>query len=777
MFRSKVKSKKTKGKSSIFAAVFESCHSGCQRPALEAALLGLLLLFVTGEASAATLQGTVLDPDGRGVPRARVSLLTQLRPLEDRRADAGGRYEFDNLPGGVYRLVGNVPGFSTASTDVEIREGETRTLDLHLELSAVEQHVVVSASLEGAPTPQIGSSVSVITRDEMDNRGAQSVLEVLRGVPGVEVNQTGRRGGVTGVFIRGGNSNYNLVMLDGVPVNQFGGDFDFAPLVTDGVDRVEVTRGPQSALYGSNAVTGVINIVSQSGEGPPHFTLLEEAGSFTTWRIATGASGRTRGLGWAVNVSRLYSGGVVPNDQYRNQTALLSLGYSQSPRRQLGFHFFGNANDAGAPGPFGSDPLHLFTGIDRISRDKQNLFGYQGSYAEQFSSRFRQVVTASVATNDYSFRSPYGDSFSNNLRGIVNTRSELTVTSKDLLVGGFEYNREQIKNTFIADPSDAPFLLPRTSLAYFVENRWNPGSRWFVTTGLRVDDLRTRKLPPDSFGLRPLLPASSIVKVNPRLSAAYLAREPSAAGWFAATRLHGSFGTGIRAPDGFELAFNNNNPHLKPEKSISFDSGVEQRFFDNRAVMDVTYFFNRFKDQIVVLGGSLTNLSSFMSDNLANSRAQGVEISFRVRPTRSLELAGKYTRLNTSILALDGTALAPSPFRVGQQLLRRPRNSGAYNVTWQRGRLMLNTNAHLRGRILDLEPNDATFACVLGLQCLFNNKGYVRADAGFSYRFPKGLEVYGRLNNFLNQKYEESFGFPALHLNFLAGIKFIFPAE
>jgi len=745
--------------------------------------LGLILLLCTfaGRTEAATLEGTVRDPSGRVVQGARVSLLTSLAALEDRQTDTGGRFEFNGLRGGVYKLVASLPGFSASSAEIEVREGETRTVELRLELSAVHQQVIVSASLGGALAPQLGSSVSVLTGEEIDARGAQAVLEVLRGVPGLEVNQTGRRGGATGVFIRGGDSNYNLVMIDGMQVNQFGGEFDFAPLPADGVERVEVTRGPQSALYGSNAVTGVINIVSRRGAGPPRFSVLAEGGSFTTRRFSIGASSLTRGLSWAYNLSRLDSGGVVQNDRYRNQSAFLSLGYSPSPRRQVNFHFFGNANDAGAPGPFGSDPLHLYDApifpggptsreVGLLSRDKQNLFGYQVHYAEQLSARLRQGVTANVATNDYYFRSPFGDSFSNNLRGIVNTRSEVTISSHDFLVVGFEYNREQIKNLFIADSSGVPFLLPRTSLAYVVENRWSPLSRAYVTTGVRVDSIGTRELPPGAFGMRPLLPGSAIRKVNPRVSLAFLARESGAGNKFGVTRLHGAFGTGIRAPNGFELAFTD-NPRLKPERSISFDSGVEQRFFDERAVLDVTYFFNRFEDQIVVLGGSLANLSSFVSDNLANSRAQGAEISVRIRPTRSVEVAGHYTRLETDILALDGTSLVRSPFQVSQPLLRRPRHAGGLNATWHRGRLMLNLNGYLRSKVLDVEPN-------LGISGgLFPNKGYVLANAGFAYRLPRGVEIYGRLNNFLNQKYEESFGYPSLRLNFLAGMRYTFPAE
>ena len=729
----------------------------------------------------ATLWGTVFDPDGRVVPGARVSLLNPLAVLAELETNARGQYKFEGLRGRAFKLVANQPGFSASSSEVELGKGEARRVDLHLELNALQQQVVVSASLGGALAPQVGSSVTLVTQHEMGERGAQSVLEVLRGVPGVEVNQSGRRGGVTGVFIRGGNSNYNLVMIDGIQVNEFGGAFDFAPLAVDGVDHVEVIRGPQSALYGSNAVTGVINVVSQRGEGPPRFMALAEGGSFTTRRFAAGGSGRNRGFSWAFNLSRLDTGGVVQNDNYRNQAAWLSFGYSQTPRRQFGVHFFGNANDAGAPGPFGSDPDHLYDApifpggptpraIGLLSRDKQNLFGYQGSYAEQFSNRFRQVTTVSVSTNRLFFHSPFGDSFSHNLRVVGNTRSEITISNKDLLVVGFEVNREQIKNTFIADSNDTPFLLPRTSYAYFAENRWNPTQRWFVITGVRVDDIRTHELPPDAFGSRPLLPATSVLKVNPRVSAAYLARGSDGGGWLGSTRLHGSFGTGIRAPDGFELAFTN-NPSLKPERSVSFDLGAEQRFFGNRAVLDVTYFLNRFEDQIVVLGGSLRNLSTFTSDNLANSRAQGVEVSFRIQPIRSLELSGEYTRVNSAILALDRSTVAQSPFRVGQPLIRRPRNSAGYNVTWWHRRLMLNLNGYVRGSVLDVEPNFGAF------EGLFRNKGYVLASAGFAYQLPAGVEIYGRLNNFLNRRYEESFGFPALHLNFLAGVKFRVPTE
>jgi outer membrane receptor protein involved in Fe transport len=755
-------------------------------------VLGLLsILFVSTAIHAATIEGTIFDPSGRAVPNVRVSLLQSLTALDERQTDAEGEYKFEGLAKGAYRLVANAPGFSASTADVEMREDQTRSVDLRLALSAVQQQVVVSASLGGSLAPQLGSSVSTISEQEIDDRGAQNVTDVLRGIPGVALDDTGRRGGVTGAFIRGGDSDYNLVMVDGIQLNEFGGDFDFAPLPADGVDHIEVARGAESALFGSNAVTGVVNIVTTRGEGPAHFDFQAEGGNFTTRRFVTGGSGLTHGLSWAYDLSRLDSGGTVTNDSYRNQSAILSFGYHRSEQRRLEFHFFGNANDVGDPGPYGSDPDDLYNAplypggpsdyqVGLTARNKQNIFGYEGSYSEEITPRFRQVVTGSVATNDYYFIYPAddgGDSFSNNLRGVLNTRSEVAISNKDFLVAGFEYNREQIKNTYVADANNVPFLLPRTSLAYFVENRWNPSNRLFVTAGLRLDDLRTHSLPPGDDGVRPLIPASSITKLNPRVSVAYMARETDSGSWLGMTRLHTSFGTGIRAPDGFELAFTD-NPHLKPERSVSLDGGVEQRFFGSRTLLDLTYFYNKFDDQIVTLGGSLTNLSTFVSDNLGNSRAQGLEASFHLRPTRSLQVSGEYTLLSTAILTLDGSTLVQAPFHVGQELIRRPKNSGGFNITWQRRRLTLNTNAYLRGQTLDTEPNEGVYACLYyGLPCLFPDKGYVVLNGGFSYRLTHGLEIYGHLNNLLDRKYEEVLGYPALPLNFLAGVKFTFPAE
>ena len=720
----------------------------------------------------ASIAGTVFDPEGRVVAGARVTLLHSMTQLEVRETNSEGKFQFDGLLAGSYQIVGTAAGFDQLPIDIDLQPDEKRTVDLHLKLSALQDRVVVSVAPGGALTSQIASSASVIPAEEIADRGAQVAVEVMRGLPGVEINQSGGRGTVTSAFIRGGDSNYNLVMIDGIELNDFGGGFDLSPLPAEGVQQVEIIRGPESALYGSNAMAGVINIETIQGDGPPHFSFVGEGGSLYTWRLGTTGAGLNHGFSWAYSLSRLQTDGQVQNDAYRGQTSAVSLGYSRSSRRKFNANFFGYAGLVGLPGPWGSDPDGLFPGLDPSTRQNQNLFGYQAQETEQFSSRFQQVTTVSVSTDRITFLSPSeGNSFTNNLRVVANTRSEIAVSSKDTLVAGFEYDHDSFKNSFVEGSSDVQFVLGRNSYAFFAENRWTPTDRWFINIGVRVDDLHTDSIPLNNDTGQPGIPADTLAKVTPRISAAYLVRESDDDGFFGATRLHASFGTGFRAPDGFELAFTN-NPALKPEESVSYDAGVEQRIAQGRAILDVTYFYNYFKDQIVSTGDLPTN---FDSENIGRSRAWGLETTVRIHPFRSFEFSGSYTWMNTAILALGGFTEPSDPFTVGEQLLRRPRNAGGFNATWTRNRLMLNMNATIRGAALDVEPNYGTFACELGLTCLFRNPGYELLNAGFAYRLPKGIELFGQVNNFLNQKYEEAFGFPALRLNFMAGLKLDLP--
>lgn len=730
-------------------------------------------------AQAGVIEGQVKDPSGAVVRGARVSCTDSLGTSFSRLSDDRGNFRFEVSPGRNYQLVVAQPAFNAGTIKViALKAGETRSVEIHLQLSAHTDSMVVSASLIDQPIGQVGSSMSVITAEDLKTSNAPLVADTLREVPGLALSPAGRRGGTTSVFARGGNSNYDLVLLDGVKLNDFGGGlgFDFAHLVTDNVERIEVIRGPQSALYGSEAIGATINVITQRGEGAPRFSFQSEGGSYETRRFATGANGIAHHFNWAVNLSRLDTEGANFNDNYRDQNASGRIGLERFTHTQAGFHFNLNANDAGSPGAYGRDPNQTFFGLDLASRVKNNDYVFGGEVEHEFSSRFRQRTGGSLLSRNFRFVSPFGDSFSDNLRGTFRTESDFALAPNDVLAVGFEYQRERFFNDFITDPTGKAFALRRNNFAYFAENRWNWQQRLFVSSGVRVENFRTDEILAVPFSHVDRFPATSILSANPKASVAYFLRPQSIVG-ISYVRLHGSFGTGIRAPNGFELAFTS-NPKLSPERTVSFDLGAEVSGWNSRALFDLTYFYNRFKDQIVTLGGDLRQLSTFSSDNLGNARAQGIELMLTLQPTSKLRLGGQYTFLESTILSLDGApGRAQAVFKVGDPLIRRPRHTGSLYATWSHRHFVLSLETFLRGSEIDIDPNLGTFACSLGLPCFFRNPGYVDANAGFSYEFTDGVTWYSRVNNFLNQKYEEVLGFPAYKLNFVSGVRITLGGE
>jgi outer membrane receptor protein involved in Fe transport len=296
-----------------------------------------------------------------------------------------------------------------------------------------------------------------------------------------------------------------------------------------------------------------------------------------------------------------------------------------------------------------------------------------------------------------------------------------------------------------------------------VENRLELGNRFFVNAGLRLEAIATARVPGNAASDRPDFPSNTIAQVNPRISAAYRVRPT--------TTVRSSFGTGIRPAGGFEIAFTK-NPKLKPERTVGVDAIVEQRLFGNRLSLEGGYFYNRYYDLIVSLGGSLARLSSFRSDNLANSRAQGGEFVARARPHSALSFGATYTYLDSEILSLSGASnVAPAYFEVGQPLLRRPRHLGAVDSTFVWGRVSANAVAHFRGETLETEPN---FGASAGL---FPGPGYTWLGINLNVRVARGLTVYGNLRNALNERHEEVLGYPSPRLNFVSGIKWAFRRE
>jgi outer membrane receptor protein involved in Fe transport len=421
----------------------------------------------------------------------------------------------------------------------------------------------------------------------------------------------------------------------------------------------------------------------------------------------------------------------------------------------LGLHGDFDSNQVGEPGPWGSDPKDTFTGIDTVSRSKNNFSDYLAHYQVDLWDRVREDLFGTFFLNNNGYQSPYGFSFNRDLRARGEARTIVSVTRHYTVALGVSDGQEEVENSYITDADYQTFPIRRRDTAVYLENRLEVGRRLFLSAGVRGEFIHTAFIPTDGIS-RPFFPAQTISRANPKLAAAYV---------LGRTRWHSSFGTGMRPPAGFDLAYTN-NPALKPERTRGLDAGVEQKLFHDRLALGGTYFYNHFYDLIVTLGGSLSQLGLYQTGNLANSRAQGGEFSAKLRPARWIFVSGWYTLLKSEILSLNGSEnLAPAPFQVGQELLRRPANSGAVVAAFTRGKVGVDLTGYFRGSVLDVEP---TYGATNGL---FRNPGYANLGININYALGRGLTAYGDLRNALNQHYEEVFGYPSLRLNFVAGMK------
>ncbi len=686
---------------------------------------------------------------------ARISVLDRLGVEQQTASAPRGTFELKTpvplAPGS--RLVVTAPGFRTAEVALESAQSP---LTIKLSLAPVIDAVRVVGSVIDVPASQQAGSINIIPSTEIRESNQPMAVDLMRYIPGVSFIQTGATGGVAGLYIRGGYPDFNLVQIDGIPVNAFGGNFDFAHIATESLDRVEVIRGPQSSLYGPYANSGVVNFVTREPEAPANLDVLAEGGSNFERRFGVSGGAQLLGFGLAFSASRTDDDGPVANSAYRNEDLLFNL-TRRFARQSITFHAGFNSNSVGEPGPWGSNPTGSFTGIDTISHSKNNFGDYLVHYQADISNRVREELFGSFFQNHNGYVSPYGFSYNKDLRTQGESRTVVSVSRHYVIAFGASEALEEVKNTYITNASFDTFPIRRNDTAFYLENRFEIG-RLFLTAGARGEWIRTGAIPSDGFS-RPFFPTQTIGAANPKLSASY-GKGPA--------RLHASFGTGIRPPAGFDLAYTN-NPTLKPERTRSFDAGVEGKLLHDRLALDATYFYNRFYDLIVILGGSLSKLSHYQSDNIANSRAQGMELSAQLRPSRWIFVTGSYTYLNSEILSLNGSAnQAPSPFQVGQELLRRPGNSGTLTASYIRRKFSANVGGYFRGNVLDVEP---LYGASGGL---FQNPGYANLGLNLNYSLGRGLTAYGNLRNLLNQHYEEVFGYPSLRLNFVTGLKWTF---
>ena len=735
----------------------------------------LALLFVSRTTSAASLTGHVVDPDGRAVAGAHVIVSSSLGKIAEPATDAAGAFSLANLAAGTYDVRVVADGFQADPARVALAADQAGQVSIALRISALTESVVVSASQIDVPLSQAPDSVTVVTSADLETRQVETVSDALRAVPGLAVIRSGGRGALTSLFPRGGNSNYTLVLVDGIRANSFGGGYDFAHLSVTNVDHVEIVRGPESALFGSDAIGGVVQVVTRRG-GPTRASGVFEGGGQNTFRETVDASGGRGYWGWGGGAEHTSSDGFtglaangqrVSNDDYSLSHVSGSLSYEKP--RGVDFAATGSVgrDERGFPGPYGSNPIGVFPGVDVVSRGVNDTRQVGARFGHPWSDRVRQRLEASYTDVAGQFTSQYGPSFSGTHRFDGRIQEDISLNPALGASAGLEYQRERGTSTFITGSTGATIPIDRSVAGVFGELRYARASRLFVTGGVRFEHITRDALQsdPNGFPPRPAFPDQTVNSANPKLAVSYLLTDPAVAKSGASTRLRASAGTGIRPPDAFEVAFTN-NPNLKPERSRSVDLGVEQQFGGGSYVVAGTVFFNQYDDLIVTVGKSIANASQYQTDNISNARARGLELSGDARLPRGFTVRANYTFLASEILSIDNLPQsAPAPFSVGDPLIRRPRHQGTLDLTYTMGRFGAFADVLMRSKTLDIEPNFGAFGG------LFDSPGYTVVNAGASVRLERRFEVYGRIINLGGRVYEESLGFPALGRQAMAGVR------
>ena len=608
----------------------------------------------------------------------------------------------------------------------------------------VAEPVIVSATRFDIPLDQSPASASVIDSQDIDNKQIERVADALRGVPGLNVVQTGTPGQLTSVFMRGLPSQDMQVLLDGIPVNQgLAGQFDFANLTTDNIDRIEVVRGPQSTIYGPRALAGVIQIFTKQGNGTPGVTLSEEGGTYDTFRETISSDGKIGQFDYSLGASRLDTDNARPNNAYRNTSAITDFGWSPNEQARIGALLAYSESETGNP-----NSTFNFRPVDHFLTEKWFVAPHVNLRLTDWWEQ-RLIVDHD---NERQVNNPNQDGFVGPTRGLfqrttIDYQDHLQATSWFSLTSGFFYNR-------VDAGQERPFVLfgPKfisdftTEIAGFIEATADIENLIFVAGG-RIDSF-------NDFGDVWTYRIASSYKIDKT-----------------DTTLHASVATGFSPPSSQDKIFRfNPNPSqplapLQPEKDFGYDAGFEQRLWDRRVTVGATYFHNDLSNVIGFNG-------LFETLNLGAAETQGVETELRATPIPDLVFTASYTYLEA-----EKTDNADISQPQGSRLPRRPRNevyvSGSY-LWWKRLRTTLEAKwVNAREEINFGGPN-------------FDVEDYNFVNVAAEYEINPHMSIYGRVNNLTGEHYSEVHelvfigpravvsGFPALGTALYAGMKLRF---
>jgi len=770
-----------------------------------------------------SIRASVLDPLGARISGATIKLLRAGAVIRDGSSDESGAVVFGALDEGRYQLEVSAPGFQTRTTDPIFVAGSQVAVDIALPLGPLEQSVSVTAAATGVLPSQIGAPVTVLDAAVVESLGKPDVFEALRLMPGVSLVQTGARGGVTSVFVRGGNSTFNKVLVDGIPANDIGGAVDLSQFAVTGIDRIEALRDPNSVVFGSDALSGVISLVSRRGRTPiPQATFTLDGGNLGTNRESAAAGGTVQRFDYFSELSHLGTDNDVPNNKYRDTTYAGRFGAAVGRSTDLsgtirwidrrfespnGIDLFGTPDDQ-----FQAYTIKLF-GLASQSQitDKWQTTMRFGSFDQRAhfgnptlsgtnigGTGFGNVMTITGA-NGYSVTGrgvldfgPFSSDSRSARQGFY-AQTSYQVLRDVNIAGGVNFEREQ---GFPSANIDGDPTTTRNNRAVWVEGRGTVLRRISVTAGLGYAHNEAFE---NAF--------------SPRLSIAAYLREPSSTAFWGDTRLTSNAGKGIKAPTIFQatnslfvllqgtpagaaLAATAGIRPVGPERGRNVDVGIEQGLWRGRARVRVAYFDNAFYDLVESVGRTLlpqlgipVDVAAQVTSAYVNSQsftAKGVETSADAQVGR-VRFAASYTHLNATITkSLSSGALTPSfnpafpgipignfsPL-LGQQPFRRPANTGNLFVSYARGPAVLAVSGYFAGKSNDstfLGGSDANFGNSLLLPNEDLDGGYAKMDLSGSYAFHRSLKWYITVENFLDRHYEPAFGFPELPINVRTGV-------
>ena len=776
--------------------------------------LSIAITFIAIAQSRGSIRGLVVDAKGGAVRGARVILLiNDKQAIRETFTNDRGQFGWDGLKSGDYAITVEADGLTQTggAQPVKVEGGREFRIAIPLIVAAVEDAIVVSATKTEARTNETPSSAFVISSNEMTLGQRVNLADALRFSPGLIVAQTGRRGGTTSMFVRGGRSDYTKVLIDGIPVNESGGSFDFADLTTDNVARVELIRGSQSALYGSDAMTGVLQLFTHRGStSVPEFEFIGEGGSFGFNRQFARVSGANGGLDYSASFTHLRTDGRDLNDDYQNRVASASLGYVFNTRTQIRLTGRSEKSGFGLPGATGKlfpDPdergkrRRIVTGArldDQTTKLWRNSLSF--AYAESNFLRFDPVAQdltrpgapAGGVIDPGAARYDFVDYFNaHQQRRGLRYQTDLVLLTGHFITAGLEYEQERaVMNTgFTGLNRIAPM---RSNAGAFIQDQFAYTPRLLFNIGVRIENNRASV--PDGLskmltelGAQPVYGTVGYGKeIMPKFGALLLIRRAGLQSRRGPTRMRVNYGEGIKAPSMIE-AFSPNesllgNPQLKPERSRNFDIGLEQFFWKDHIRIEGIYFKNRFRDQIAFVadpstsGGPVKLPDGRMANFINNDRAtaEGFEFAVSLHPNRWLRFDGNYTLLDSNLASAAGVidssgTLVPNP-EVGLPLYRRPRHSGSTSVSFTGNRFNANLEGLFIGKRRDFDP--ALFSRFDTQGRPIYNGGYTKLDFAGGYRINSFISLFGRVENLLNQDYEEVLGYPAYRLNFSAGMKF-----